>query len=71
MHVLDWPARSLDLNIIENVWGIVARDVYENARQLDTAKQLREAIEAAWSRLTVDRIKKLYASCHFRMISVI
>ena len=44
--MLDWPARSPDLNIIENVWGILARDVYENARQFDNVKLLREAIEA-------------------------
>nr|CAD2168795.1 unnamed protein product [Meloidogyne enterolobii] len=46
VNVLDWPARSPDLNIIENVWGILARDVYENARQFDNVKLLREAIEA-------------------------
>ncbi|CDF39120.1 unnamed protein product [Chondrus crispus] len=33
MVVLDWPAKSPDLNPIENLWGIRARKVYEHRRQ--------------------------------------
>ena len=70
IDLLDWPAKSPDLNIIENVWSILARDVYDNSRQFDSVSQLRTAIEEAWGRLSVERLKKLYDSCH-RMISVI
>lgn len=71
VKVLDWPAKSPDLNIMENVWGIAARDVYANCRQFETVRQLRAAIEAAWKRLTPDRLKKLYESLPKRMIEVL
>ena len=71
IDLLGWPAKSPDLNIIENVWSILARDVYENSRQFDTVTQLKIAIEQAWERLSPEKLKKLYDSCHRRMISVI
>ncbi|KAG3001110.1 hypothetical protein PC128_g16898 [Phytophthora cactorum] len=33
INLLDWPARSLDLNPIENLWALLARKVYPNGRQ--------------------------------------
>ena len=71
IDLLDWPAKSPDLNIIENVWSLLAKDVYDNSRQFDNISQLKEAIEKAWGRLSVEKLKKLYDSCHRRMISVI
>jgi len=71
IDLLDWPAKSPDLNIIENVWSILARDVYDNARQFNNVSELKTAIEGAWGRLTVEKLKKLYDSCHRRIISVI
>ena len=33
--LMDWPAVSPDLNPIENLWGIVARQVYGQDKQYD------------------------------------
>lgn len=69
--VLKWPAKSPDLNIIENVWSFLARDVYNNARQFDSIQQLKNAIQDAWNRLSREQIHALYRSCHRRIIEVI
>ena len=31
--VINWPAVSPDLNIMENLWGVLAWDVYAHGRQ--------------------------------------
>lgn len=35
------PACNLDLNPIENLWGILARRFFADARQFDTANELK------------------------------
>lgn len=30
---MEWPAKSPDINIIENIWGRLARDVYKQGCQ--------------------------------------
>lgn len=40
MDVLEWPVKSLDLNIIDNVCGQLARTVYEDGRQDETVAEL-------------------------------
>lgn len=67
---LKWPAISPDLNPIENVWGILVRDVYDNARQYTTTKELETAILAAWDRLTMDTLENLIRSMPNRMKKV-
>ena len=42
---LDWPAKSPDLNIIENCWGNLARAVYKNSKQFKTVMDLKLCIQ--------------------------
>ena len=59
--VLQWPAKSPDLNIIENVWGHLSRVLYE----------LESAIFRHWATIPKTYIKKLYDSIPSRIFEVI
>ena len=48
MDVMRWPAKSPDLNIIENLWGIISRAVYKNGRYFDRLEDLMECIDEEW-----------------------
>lgn len=68
---LRWPARSPDLNIIENAWGQLSRTVYRGSKQFNSIQELRDAIKEAWRLIPQKYIKKLYKSLPNRMICVV
>lgn len=68
IQVLPWPARSPDLNIIENVWGMFARAVYANGKQFSTVDELKASVEEQWMKINQKEIKKLYKSVPQRLI---
>ena len=70
-EVLDWPAKSPDLNPIENLWGVLVREVYKDGRQYDSVAELEKAVKLAWSRITVQLLKKLVNSMPQRINEVI
>jgi hypothetical protein len=47
VRVLPWPARSPDLNPIENLWSIMSRHVYANGRQFSSVSELTAALYEA------------------------
>ncbi|KAA8493874.1 Transposable element Tc3 transposase [Porphyridium purpureum] len=69
VELLDWPAYSPDFNIIENLWGILARKVYEGARQYQTVLELKNAILQAWETLDQPVMANLYASLPKRIFN--
>ena len=71
IEVLDWPARSPDLNPIENIWGIIVRDVYVNGRQFRSINELREAITKSLASIPKKILQNLITSMHKRLIKVI
>jgi DDE superfamily endonuclease len=66
----NWPAKSPDMNIIENIWGILAREVYKNGRQYNNKDELTDAIVAAWQNIPQAKIKSLYDSLPRRILAL-
>jgi len=71
MRMLGWPARSPDLNPMENLWGIVARKVYAHGKQYGTLVNLKKAICAAWNSIPLETVQGLINSMKNRIYSVI
>lgn len=71
---LDWPARSPDLNIIENCWSMMMTHIYNENCQYKTKDDLWQAIDRAVCHINSKRtkdIQNLYRSMPSRMIKVI
>jgi hypothetical protein len=69
---LPWPALSPDLNPIENLWGQLARAVYDDGRkQYDTVEELRHAVVQKWAEIELASLETLIESMPQRMYQVI
>ncbi|CDF38907.1 Transposase [Chondrus crispus] len=64
--LLEWPAKSPDLNPIENLWGILARTVYAHQRQFKDVDELLEVIMEAWDEVSEECLEKLVRSMQKR-----
>jgi len=68
---LDWPAKSPDLNPIENVWGILARRVYAGGRQFSTPEELISTIKVEWEKIDQSELDQLVKSMPKRVGQVL
>jgi hypothetical protein len=66
---LHWPAHSPDLNVIENLWGILKRRMAGHDAR--TPDELWLQIQRVWNEVTVDEINNLVESFRPRLMSVI
>ncbi|XP_045769781.1 uncharacterized protein LOC123870498 [Maniola jurtina] len=72
ISTLQWPACSPDLNPMENVWGILARKVYDREKPpINDIQQLKQRLQSSWSEVSHTVIKKLIDSVPNRLIDVI
>ncbi len=71
IDVLNWPAKSPDLNPMENLWGALARRVYAENRQFGSVADLQEAINDAWADIDFDELEPYIESMPDRMEAVI
>ena len=71
VNVMVWPARSPDLNPVENLWGILVRSVYASGRQFSNVLELRKEIERSWFDIKPDCLQSLVQSMPGRIFAVI
>ena len=71
IETLPHPAVSPDLNPIENLWGIMARCVYQNERQFQTVLELKNCIRDVWNNFEITELRKLISSMPDRIFNVI
>ena len=62
---------SPDLNIIENLWGIVSRRVYKDGRDYKSTDDLWENVSEAFTSISSELITNLYNSIPKQLVSVL
>lgn len=67
------PARPADINPIENLWGIVTREVYSGTTTYTNIESLKAAIRAAWAGIQANKglRRKLVSSMSDRLAEVV
>jgi hypothetical protein len=67
------PARAADINPIENLWGIVTREVYSGTTTYTSVESLKAAILASWAGIQQKRglRRKLVGSMPDRLTEVV
>ena len=67
------PSRPADINAIENLWGIVTREVYSGTKTYTSVESLTAAIKAAWVGIQAnERLRqKLVSSMPSRLSEVV
>lgn len=71
VRVLPWPSRSPDLNIVENIWAILVKRVYDGGRQYESIHELREALDTVWANVCQTEIQALFVSMPNQVFEVI
>jgi len=71
VRLMKWPARSPDLNPIENVWGWLARKVYAENRQFATEQELTDCVLGWWDRMPQELVNNLIYGMSKRAVEVL
>ncbi|GBL83624.1 Transposable element Tc3 transposase, partial [Araneus ventricosus] len=70
VQVFPWPAKSPDLNIVENVWAMLVERVYGQGRQYENVKELHESLDSVWNTFCQKDIQNLYDSMPNRVFGI-
>ncbi len=69
VSVLDWPANLPDLNLIENLWGIVKRKMRDT--RPNNADDLKATVKETWASIPPQQCHKLITSMPRQIEAVI
>ena len=59
---MEWPAQSPDLNIIENIWLYIKRELQKSMVNIAAKNDLLRGIQRVWRNIGLDYIRNLYQS---------
>jgi hypothetical protein len=68
IETLTWPAKSPDLNPIENMWGEMTRLLFIDRTKFDTVPELRAAIYRVWDEIPLSYVNGLIEGMSKRML---
>ena len=68
---LEWPAQSPDLNIIENIWLYMKRELQKSVVDITTKNDLLREIHSVSRNIKLDYVRNLYQSIPDRLNNVI
>jgi transposase len=71
LQTLSWPAQSLDLNPIENLWAEVKKRLQKRKRQPSNLSELDRHVKEAWRAIPISLIESLVDSMPHRIQAVI
>lgn len=71
IHHMEWPAQSPDLNVIENCWWKLKRDMENKLHIIYSVKDLQLVIRQLWENVSVDFIRDLYHTIPRRLTKMI
>ena len=71
VQVMDWPARSPDLNPIEHVWDLLDRRLRNARNPPQTVAALRQEVVRQWNLLAQNEIRRYIGSMRRRCQAVI
>lgn len=71
IDTLAWTFKSQDLNIIENLWGVLARGLFRYGRQFHNVPDLQNAIMDEWNKIKRNYIYNLDRSIQSYLVAVI
>ena len=69
--IMSWPARSPDLNPIENIWWNLARQVYAGGRKFQSVEELRKTVSREWAKIPQAEFQNMINSMPNRIFEVI
>ena len=71
VHVIDWPARSPDLNPTEHIWDLLDKRLRNVQNHPQTVAELRQEVVRQWNLLAQPEIRRYIAFMRRRCEAVI